>query len=686
MKIHSISAADFLSFSSLSLPLRSGATIVTGPNGAGKSNLVTALALVSGVLNQGIRPEDGDLLEVYQHAGRDGADTYSVSVELELDQPWERELVRLFIEAVVSTTALEMLDTSGLASDRLAMLALFTEHGVLRESVSSLLRGTLTVSYSARHPMRWWAAWDFTHEGKPYQLTLKGPTADLLYSQPVLPWMDSLTRLLRSTVSPLDPDIGPLTSYINVQKEPGNNDPEPAINFGSIVGSLSPDQAVMMATRTLTNGSVTEPRSLVGLANHLGHDQVDRRRLTFNFILAEVLRRQLVLTDNRRLPLQRHFSMDVLHGTVDLRNGGAVAAELYRLRNGSPDEQQRFEQIRDAFDEITRLKLHVQSRPTTGTQESNTLVIDILVSEPNGTPRIAQFAGAGIQEALLLATLLAGEPGRVVVLDEPAVNLHPTMQRRLVRHLGEVQGIVITHSPDLVPYASLDDLDRIVRLSPNAGGTTAESLTAGHKHRMREWMKNLLLSDVRALLFASGVILCEGATEVGALGHWWRDAPKDLGDPEGSNIALIDVGGDANFGGYINYLDAFGIPWAVVADGPALKANSKLHRQLVKMGRVAASTPENDADFAAWLAFWNSIGVFTVADTFGTPDDKAGEIEAFLARLDASLWAKVCQEQSSKPRQGAAFAAACQPMPEEIEALYRGIRQHLSSQSGPDRN
>ncbi|MEU4065892.1 AAA family ATPase [Streptomyces wedmorensis] len=680
MKIHSISATDFLSFSSLLLPLKPGTTIVTGPNGAGKSNLATALALVSGVLNQGMHPEDGDLLEVFQHAGRNGADAYSVTVALELDQPWEQELVRLFVEAVISTTALELMSEA--AAERRADLVLLSEHEVLADSVGSLLKGKLTVSFSARNPARWWAAWDFTHEGKPYQLTLKGPTSDLLYEGPFEPWMDALTRLTRTSVPVLN---GNLKSFIALGHAPSDGDPEFAVDFGRIVRSLDPTRALTMTTRTLTNSDFSAPRSLVRLSNLLGHKQGHRRHIDFRCILAAVLRRQLVLTDNRRIPLQRHFSMNALGEPVDLRNGGAVAAELYRLRNGIPDEQQRFEQIRRVFTEITRLELHVQSHPATDDQDSNTLVIDILISEPHGTPRIAQFAGAGIQEALLLATLLAGEPGRVVVLDEPAVNLHPTMQRRLVRHLGEVQGIVITHSPDLVPYASLNDLDRIVRLSPNSGGTTAKSLTAGHRDRIREWMKNLLLSDVRALLFASGVILCEGATELGALGHWWRDAPRDLGDPDGSNITLIDVGGDANFGGYINYLDSFGIPWAVVADGPALKANSKLHRQLKKMDRVAVEAPEENADFATWLAFWNSVGVFTVADTFGTPSDKAGEIEAFLARLDSSLWAKVCEEQTGKPRQGAAFAAACQPVPEEVEALYRGIRQHLDGRSTPDR-
>ncbi|MEU7068711.1 TOPRIM nucleotidyl transferase/hydrolase domain-containing protein [Streptomyces narbonensis] len=615
-------------------------------------------------------------MEVFQHAGRNGADTYSVRVDLELDQPWEQELVRLFVEAAVCTTALELVDNEQ-RSERKAELALFTEHGVLADSVTSLLRGTLSISYSARHPTRWWAAWDFTHEGKPYQLTLKGPTADMLYQGPFPPWMDAFTRLLRGSITLLSPTVGSLKPFIRIQQSVEDNGPEPAVNFGAMISTLDASQAYSMTTRTLTNGNAAEPRSLIALDAYLGYGRGDRRRLSFGCILAEVLRRQLVLTNNRRLPLERLFPMDALGTTVDLRNGSAVAAELYRLKNGTPFEQERFEKIREVFADITRLDLRIQSRPATGTQDAYGLAIDILVCEPNGTPRIAQLAGAGIQEALLLATLLAGEPGRVVVLDEPAVNLHPTMQRRLVRHLGEVQGIVITHSPDLVPCANLDDLDHIVRLSPNSGGTTTASLADEHKGQMERWMKNLLISDVRALLFASGVILCEGATELGALSRWWRDAPSDLGDPEGSNITMIEVGGHKSFGGYINYLDAFGIPWAVVADGPALAPNSDLRKQLARLGAAGAEPPGDNTDFAAWRAWWSSVGVFTLANTFGTGGDKAGEIEAFLGRLDSQLWQTVCAEQDGKPRRGAAFAAACQPTPEEVEALYRGIRKHL---------
>jgi len=49
--------------------------------------------------------------------------------------------------------------------------------------------------------------------------------------------------------------------------------------------------------------------------------------------------------------------------------------------------------------------------------------------------RPVEFSGAGVQEALVLSTLLPGAAGQLVVLDEPAVNLEPTVQRRLIGKL-----------------------------------------------------------------------------------------------------------------------------------------------------------------------------------------------------------------------------------------------------------
>ncbi|MFF2956763.1 AAA family ATPase [Kitasatospora sp. NPDC057965] len=683
MKIHSIAAQDFLSFASLDLTLRPGTTVVTGPNGAGKSNLGAALALPLLVLEQGLGgSRDGsDPLELYERAGRFGAAAYTVSLEIELDQPGEQELVRLFAEAAVAANALNAHgETRHLERD---VLALFPGLNVAADSVTSLFRGTLRIAFSAHRRTRWWAAWEFDHNGQPMQWILRGPRADWLCRGQLPPWTEggSASPLLRFTEIGTEQRAQEATMiylFLREEESPLTGETEPAaIDFARIMANIDPTRARAVDVPALTDGSGVEPSAIAALSHALGREHTGQERYDFRSVLAAVLRQGLVLTDNRRLPLARDFPLAQLRGPADLRDGSAVAAELYRLKNGSIEEQRRFAQARTTFMDITRLDLHLQSTPTA----DQGMTIDILVG-PAGSARIVQFAGAGVQESLLLATLLAGEPGRVLVLDEPAVNLHPTVQRSLSRHLASVQGIVITHSPDMVPCSDIEDLDRVVRLTQQTDGTRVSSVPAAHRPQLANWMQRLLLSDVRALLFASGVILCEGATELGALSQWWSQNPGGLGDPGSANIAMVDVNGDASFGGYINYLEAFDIPWAVIADGPAFASTANLGKQLRKLRLAPDDPPADDADFAAWRAYWNRAGVFTLADTFGTGGTKAGEIEAFLAQLDKTLLDTVqAEHRSSKPRIGAAFAAAHPEAPTEVTDLYQQIHTHLNTRS-----
>ncbi|MFE6869293.1 hypothetical protein ACFVFS_22415 [Kitasatospora sp. NPDC057692] len=382
-------------------------------------------------------------MEVYEQAGRFGADDYTVSLDIELDQPQEQELVRLFVEAAVVANAANSRDQEGSASSRRAVLALFTELGIAANSVQSLLRGTLQVAFAARHRSRWWAAWNFSHNGQPMQLILQGPRTGQLCRGQLPPWMEDAVAPLR-TASPLlvsvrspseqltTTDDVVMYSFLRQEKSPQTGEVQPvAIDFDRILDNLDPTRALVVDVPPLTNDTGTEPSALSALAHALGSEHGRRTHYSFRFVLAKVLRQGLVLTDNRRLPLARHFPLAELASPVDLRDGSAVAAELHRLKNGSIEEQQRFAQVREVFKDITRLDLHLRSFPSADAG----ITIDILVG-PAARAQVAQFAGAGVQEALLLATLLAGEPGRVVVLDEPAVNLHPTVQRRLSRHLA----------------------------------------------------------------------------------------------------------------------------------------------------------------------------------------------------------------------------------------------------------
>ena len=185
---------------------------------------------------------------------------------------------------------------------------------------------------------------------------------------------------------------------------------------------------------------------------------------------------------------------------------------------------------------------------------------------------------------------------------------------------------------------------------------------------------------MRSLLFARAVILCEGQTEIGALPRWWHNArATGLPDPAAANISFISVSGHSGYGRYIMFLDAFAIPWAIVADGPALRNGQKLPLDLRELGHwPELPEPADIEDFTQWRSFWEHAGVFTLADQFGDDGSKSGELEALLEQIDPELLARANQESGkSKPRAGAYFAAYHPDPPAAVLGLYKKIADHL---------
>ena len=112
------------------------------------------------------------------------------------------------------------------------------------------------------------------------------------------------------------------------------------------------------------------------------------------------------------------------------------------------------------------------------------------------------------------------------------------------------------------------------------------------QHRWRQILSGQ--AKARAALFARGVVLLEGDTELGAFGCWFADETVvEDGTYDARNLQLLCVGSDKSFGAYVSYLNAFEIPWAIICDGPVLspeRETSLLH-QLSGAGVDLGPTP-----------------------------------------------------------------------------------------------
>ncbi|MFE6813471.1 ATP-dependent endonuclease [Streptomyces sp. NPDC057677] len=649
-----------MSFGEIDMELGGESIVITGPNSAGKSNIGRVVDVIRSAIAARSGHPARDRLDLYSRAPRFGARRFTVSMSIELDQPWEKELVATFIRAAYVSSAEE---TAGRRIPRHRR-----DSDALRrldpESLWPLFNGTLRVHYDAGSRQPWRALWQSTRRME-VDCSIDLSSGSRIYH-----------RFRRSE------DAGAVSfGEAWVQSFPDRDitarADSPPIDFTQI---LKHDKEISL-NAVVPSDSSSIPDSVRELSILLGKSDLDNQTFDFSQVWNAILQRGVVLTDNRRLPLARSYDLRTLRDPADLQDGSKVPGELYRLKNGPLEQRERFENIRNLFTHLVGCPFEVQATPDPETPEG--LLVDVTLPE-GGLEYPIAFAGAGRQEALVLSTLVAGDPGRVLILDEPAVHIEPTLQRRLVYALqNRAQCIVITHSSDLVPVSRPSDLMRIVRLSPGSNGSAVRRVP--HEldaNQQAKWLQRLGAGDARSLLFSAGVVLCEGPTEVGALSTWWENNQHSgWVPPSGSNIALVDVGGDHGFSTYIDFLTVFGIPWTVFADGPALAPGSKLHEYLEAEGMTPKDRPEDLQDFPSWKEYWHNIGVFSVADSFGVDGSKSGEFEAFLERLDIDLYRQVGQDigRRSKPRIGAAFAARCLP-PKDVIDLYHSIRHHLARQ------
>ncbi len=253
----------------------------------------------------------------------------------------------------------------------------------------------------------------------------------------------------------------------------------------------------------------------------------------------------------------------------------------------------------------------------------------------------------------MLSTVLDESEGRVVLLDEPASNLHPGMQHKLVEVLHTVPGqvIVVTHSAHMLPTVA-EDFRKVRRMQKDSKGTRIGELGNSaylESEKIEKEQKNSKgtrigelgnsaypepekidkelnrSSDVAGLLFASGVILVEGETEIGVLNEWFPKSIAGQGRTFADlNLVLYSVGGKDSFLFYIHFLTAFGVPWAIICDGDALDPESRFWQGLAKLYKIP-DVPDT-VSFDTLKAYAERVGVYTANTSKTSPGRKFEEI------------------------------------------------------------
>lgn len=210
------------------------------------------------------------------------------------------------------------------------------------------------------------------------------------------------------------------------------------------------------------------------------------------------------------------------------------------------------------------------SAPVTHATSEKELLLELMVHTRWGKLPL-EYSGTGRTEALFLSALLAGIAGKIVLLDEPAQHLHPTVQASLIAEMQDNtanQFFLITHSPVLVSPDAIKNVSRFYMFNDSTQRAFLPLTTIGAKERATIQKELRMSSDVRALLFARGVILVEGETEYGALPIWYQKLfARYL---ENEDIAIHSVEGHKNFKTYVRLLENYRVPWVIVCDGAVL--------------------------------------------------------------------------------------------------------------------
>jgi energy-coupling factor transporter ATP-binding protein EcfA2 len=146
VKIKSIKAREVFSFHNIELTLDDTLTVLVGPNGAGKTNLARLLdiARTSVRWHATSDPTIRGRLDTFRSARRIGADRESMSiidVELDLDQPEERDLISSFVRVAATTPTRRDVPKKEILDELLP----WTEREITEAKLEEVFRGHLVV-------------------------------------------------------------------------------------------------------------------------------------------------------------------------------------------------------------------------------------------------------------------------------------------------------------------------------------------------------------------------------------------------------------------------------------------------------------------------------------------------------------------------------------------------------------
>ena len=741
MRVTRLEVSNLLSFREFELDLNDRLTVLVGPNGAGKTNVARVLDLVSKLVDWADErsrtgaapptPSDA-VLSSYVQARHDKSEPDGPMVlrlGVDISEPEEQSRIVAFVRAAILSTLSEESHAGDEA--RKARLAAWVMNEISADKLAPLFRGSLAFRHPGYADALWEARYEVQIDGEPVDWVLYTPSywasivphgarGDLTTPEVKL-WEALFGEAPTTSPPPSLPDPLPPFEFKSLCVPAGQRLANLVVRIGT--GAFNDQHEPFRAAASLLGfpASGAMGQSAFGLARAL------------RIILAGGL---IVLGEQFRglgiggtVPWRAGiYPWEFLGGPVPARDPGFLPLRLFRLKNGAtPEERETFTQIQNAFSRLAQGKsfdvtfaaasMPVQTTGPIGAgqvavadnndddgsgQTQPGSIITVVAwnrLDQDGTSRQErpiQLFGAGTWEALVLAEALVKCQGRLTVLDEPGVTLHPTWQSVLRAELGASPGqiLLVTHSPSLVPMETLDDLRCLVRMTNTDGASQANRLRGDIPSQASAKMTRTfaLSSDARALLFSRGAVVVSGETELGALPIWCSNSPsaQHVGTPSDLDIAFFSSGGDSGFANVLSVLNRFGIAWVLVCDGRSFDVatnwSNQIFRQIQRAGIIipelqqfidrlsTGGTHNRSMSKELWteeLSLGAKHGIYTLVSSWQGGEE---DVESFFEKIAPGKLKEAAAEVGggSKLRLGR-WVAQDAPCPAEVDQLYEKI-------------
>ena len=550
MKLRYLRARNVLSFGNEDIKLEFGDyNVIAGPNDSGKTNIFRALGLIVKAFDYRMPPLDEILFR------GDSDRSLHLEIGVELDDTELELLVTLILCSEMMSILQPHEITKGIQENK-QWKNILTSYGypILSKSLKRLSFVLTKDELRISEPKMVVQLSDET--GQLYidrQSNLSGTSQELGSYQGA-----SLAKVIIEDFAPRFGDPSELEINSLIQDTQKLTDESPTL-MSLLEGKLDNSPPKMI---TLSRGDLSGHRNILRAEPMLARllKLCQQRGIKPERLYLWQILEQMYKTSFVRLQELRIFPPDLeyLDSGQDSKRatilGSDLALKLFWLKSsGTRENREKYNRIQAELETLTDSEFDVAIRER-AVDESSAGKIGVMVPyggqsgysgaeefQPLGIgkeaekrlvneafvqvikdnfPVTIEHAASGLYEILFLLTTIIGESERILLLDEPELHLHPTMQKRILNLLSEsiAQGrnqlLLITHSPYLISAANIDTT---WRFRNTQSGTIVHNLGGVvSKLEDREQKKldvKLSSPSVRSLLFSRGVIFVEGPSD-----------------------------------------------------------------------------------------------------------------------------------------------------------------------------